>query len=158
MTRITRKDVLLISYLRKDARGSLTSISRYTNIPISTLFDRLKVINNSFIKKNTCLLNFGKLGYDIRVTLLLKAHENSKDELRKYLEFNQNVNNMYRVSNGYDFLVEAVFKSLKEMDFFIEKLRSFNLSDSKEYFILEEVKRESFLADPSLLPDITILQ
>ena len=38
-----KKDQILLSYLRKDARMPLTKMSKKTNIPVSTLFDRLKV-------------------------------------------------------------------------------------------------------------------
>ena len=71
---INKKDILIISNLRIDARMPLTKMSRKTNIPVSTIFDRLKINENGLIKKHTCILNFSKLGYNVRANIAFKVN------------------------------------------------------------------------------------
>ena len=66
---INIKDRQIISHLRNNARIPLTTMSKLTKIPVSTLFDRLKTNEDDIITKHTSLLDFAKLGYNARVNL-----------------------------------------------------------------------------------------
>ncbi|MEM4264151.1 MAG: winged helix-turn-helix transcriptional regulator, partial [Candidatus Woesearchaeota archaeon] len=70
---IKKKDLLIASYLRQNCRIPLTKLARRIGIPVSTIFDRLRSCEGSFIEKQTALLNFQKLGYNTRATVLLKV-------------------------------------------------------------------------------------
>ncbi len=140
------KDKLLISLLRENARESLTSMSKKTGIPISTLFDRLKLNEKSIIKRHVSLINFEKLGYGTTATILIKARSATKEKLLSYLKVHPNVNSVYRINNGYDFLIEVVFKNIRELQNFIDYLETeFKISGKKVNFIIEEVKKERFM-------------
>jgi len=82
-------------------------------MPISTIFDRIKKYQNTFIKRNTILVDFKRMGYELRVNILIKTKPESRADLRKYFETHFNVNTVYRINNGYDFMVEVLFKNLK---------------------------------------------
>ena len=47
------KDLLLLNSLRENSRKSLTSLSKQTKIPVSTLFDRLKLLEKEDIIRHT---------------------------------------------------------------------------------------------------------
>ncbi|MBR9691938.1 winged helix-turn-helix transcriptional regulator, partial [Candidatus Woesearchaeota archaeon] len=70
---MNKKDLKIIAYLRQNARMPLTKMSRKTQIPVSTIFDRLKMNENSLIVKHTSLLDFSKLGYNTRANITLKV-------------------------------------------------------------------------------------
>jgi DNA-binding Lrp family transcriptional regulator len=57
---IKKHDLKIISHLRKNSRESLTTLSRKTNIPVSTLFDKVKNKTGYYIKKIHVLLIFQK--------------------------------------------------------------------------------------------------
>ncbi|MGE0792623.1 MAG: Lrp/AsnC ligand binding domain-containing protein [Candidatus Woesearchaeota archaeon] len=95
------------------------------------------------IKKHTSLLNFRELGFDIRAQLLLKVEKT--EELKTFLEKHQSVNNIFRINNGFDFLIEAIFENMSSFDKFFKDISTYNLKKSKEYFILEDIKREGFM-------------
>ena len=105
MYKLQKKDILLITYLRNNARENLTKISRLTHIPVSTIFDRLKELETDLISKHTTLVNFKKLGFDIKINILFKVERNSREEFKEYLIKNQNINSVFRVNNGFDFLL-----------------------------------------------------
>ncbi|MCX6707205.1 MAG: Lrp/AsnC family transcriptional regulator [Candidatus Woesearchaeota archaeon] len=142
-------DVRIISYLRENARINLTRLSRETNIPISTIFDRLKKFDG-VIKKHTVIVDFSRLGFDIKVNFILKVDKQNRDRLRDFLMKDIRVNSVYKINNGYDFLVEAIFSDMKEANEFTEKLEPFKVK-SEEYYILDEIKREAFMSDPPML-------
>ncbi len=140
------KELLLLSHFRNNARLSLTKISRMTKIPVSTIFDKLKEYENNVIKKHTALVDFRKLGYEIKAHLLMKVPKDKRDSFQDFLRKHENVNNVFRINNGYDFLVEGLFRNLKELDRFIEQAEAHGLEDKQEHFVLEEIAREEFLA------------
>lgn len=152
MVKLDKKELQIISYLRLNARNNLTKISRATGIPVSTIFDKIKSSYEArIIIKHTTLLDFSKLGYSLRVNMILRANSSNKEDLKRFLLKNGSVNSIYKINNGYDFLVELVFKDLNELQGFSEKIDEFKVKDKKEFFILEDLKREAFLANPRMV-------
>ncbi len=142
-----RTDLMMISLLRENARIPLTEMSRKTNIPVSTLFDRLRANENKIIIKHTSLLDFYKVGFNTIVYLLIKADKDTRKELGDYLLKNSAVNSLHKISNGYDLMVEAVFRHVNEMQEFIEQIEErFEVEDLKYFFRLESLKSESFMS------------
>ncbi|MFP4118960.1 MAG: hypothetical protein ACLFTH_02795 [Candidatus Woesearchaeota archaeon] len=142
------KNLTLLSWLRSNSRLPLTRISKGTNIPISTLFDRLKEQEKDLVFKHTTLIDFSKLGYHTKVHLLLKAPTKHKKELEKHLKCNEKINSFYKVTEKYHFLAEGIFRHVKEFKTFLEALEErFSPLEYTSYFITEDVKREAFLAE-----------
>jgi DNA-binding Lrp family transcriptional regulator len=143
---IKNSDLKLISHLRKNSRQTLTEISKETRIPISTLYDKLKVHENSVILKHTTLLDFSKLGFNCRANILLKAAREERDKLGSYLKAHPSINNLYKINNGYDFLAEGVFYNVKELEDFMDTLdKTFPIEEKKTHYVIEDLKREEFL-------------
>ena len=150
---LKEKELLLLSYFRSNARISLTKLSRMTKIPVSTLFDKLKYYEQkALIRKSTAIIDFRKLGYEIRNQILISAKKENKDELQRFLVKHARVNTIYRINNGYDFLIETVFKNMNEMDDFMKSLEVFEPTQKKEFFIMEDLKREEFLSGKEEYP------
>jgi DNA-binding Lrp family transcriptional regulator len=142
------KNMKIISYLRKNAREPLTKISKGTNIPVSTIFDRLKDFEKDLIKKHTSLIDFSKLGYLTCANMVIKFSKEHKKDAADYLYKHANVNSLYKITNGHDYMVEVVFKNLLDFQKFNEDLEErFNIEDIKVYFIINDIKREEFMAD-----------
>ena len=138
------KDLNLIKEFRKNSRQSLTRISKKTKIPISTIYDKLKAYEKDLIIKHTALIDFKQLGFDIRVRLLLAAKQ--RDTLKNYLLFHDRVNSVMRINNGFDYEIEALFRNMSEFRKFLEDIEQFGILELKEYFILDDVLREGFMA------------
>jgi DNA-binding Lrp family transcriptional regulator len=142
-------DILLLSSLRANARESLTNISRKTSIPVSTIFDKLKIHENGVIKKHTSIVDFSLLGFGTRANIAFKVNKEEKDELKQYLMKSSSVNSFYRINNGFDYLIEGVFKNILEMEEFCEKIEeNFKIKTKQVFYIIEDLKREEFMADP----------
>lgn len=69
-----------------------------------------------------------------------------------YLGKQHNVNSLYRINNGFDFLAEVLCRDINELELFMDTLQlKFKIKDKKTFFIISELKREAFLEDCSLL-------
>jgi len=148
---IRKKELMLLACLRNNARETLTSISKKTNIPVSTIFDKLKEYEKTFIKKHTSILDFKKLGYDIRINILLKVDREKRNLLEQFLLAEHSVNSVFRINNIYDYLVDAIFRDIKEFQEFADKLETYGISDIKEHFVVDELIREKFLSDKDFI-------
>ena len=144
-------DMKIITHLRQNSRETLTKMSKKINIPVSTIYDRIKFHENSILKGFTSLLDFAQLGFNTRVYILFKAASPLKAELRKHIEKHQNINCIFKINNDYDFLLEAVFKNIKELEQFVEDLEvKYKVYDSKILYVVEDIKREAFMSNPNI--------
>ncbi len=144
------KELKMLSYLRKNGRERLTKISRQTKMPVSTLFDMLQKTNK--IVKNTCLLDFSKLGFSIRANVILKVKPTQRTQLKEFLINYVNLNSLYQINNGYDFMVEVVCQELDELETFLEKIEDdFDIVEKNVYYIIKDIAREQFLSNPNSL-------
>jgi len=134
-----------MSYFRKNARESLTKLSKITHIPVSTIFDKLKEFEGTVINKHTCLVDFRKLGFDIKVHMMFKVNKDAREEFQNFLLNNTRINSVFRINNGYDYLVEAIFRDMKELQDFSEKVEKYSVEQKQDFFVLEDIKREDFL-------------
>ncbi len=144
------KDLLTLSYLRQNGRFSLTSLAKRIGTPHSTLFDKVRAKRLPF-SKHTILLDFDRLGFTARAQILLAVEKQDKDSLIVCLKKSANVNSLFRINNGWDVIMECVFRNMRSLEAFVEQLESkFKIKDKQVHYVIDEFKRESFLSDPSM--------
>lgn len=147
-----KREMLIISALRQNCRQSLTDISREIRIPISTIHEKINSYNRTLIKKHTALIDFSKLGYNTRAKVLLKVEKDERKKLQDFLKNCANVNTLFKINNGFDFLADMVFPHIKEMEDFVENIeKKFKVLNKDVFYVIDELKREEFLANPQLV-------
>ncbi|MBI2129097.1 Lrp/AsnC family transcriptional regulator [Candidatus Woesearchaeota archaeon] len=146
----SKKDVEILSHLRNNARKRITSIARETNIPATTIYDKVRIHEKKgLVKKSIALLDFSKLGYLTNAHFAVRAKRDSRKNLQEFLMSQPNINSLYKVDYGFDFLFEAVFKDLADAESFAEKLEeNFDVEEIKKFHVIEELKKEEFLSKP----------
>ena len=141
-----KTDIKVLVNLRTDGRVPLTELSRKTNLPVSTIHDRLRKNIQSGLIKPTILFNFDKLGFDTRAHILLSVEPAEKEKLLAHLKEHPNVNSLFRINNGWNVVIECIFKNMTESENFVEKLeQEFQIKQKEVHYVLEELKREGFL-------------
>jgi DNA-binding Lrp family transcriptional regulator len=145
------KDLLFINHLRGNARKKITELSRELDIPVTTLYDKLHIHKKrGIIQKHITLLDFAKLGYYARAVLSIDIDLRNQERLREYLLQNNHVNSMYRVDCEETFIAEVVFENPYTLQEFIEQTKlEFTTCKIKANNILQEIKKESFMASPN---------
>jgi DNA-binding Lrp family transcriptional regulator len=143
---INEAENLILTQLRKNARMSLRDISKNTNVPVSTVFDKLRKLQEEIILKHTTLYDFAKLGCPLRVDYVIRVGEKKRDEVKQLLLHSASVNSIFRTNNGNDFYVEAIFRDLKGITDFDEELNRVG-AKAQMFHIIEELKREEFFTN-----------
>jgi len=143
------KDFQILTELRKNSRAQLKEISKNTTIPISTIFDRLKNGYSSIIKKHTSILNFENLGFNAKANIFLKCNKTTKSKLFNFLRTHPNTNSLYKINNGFDYMVEVIFKNVKELEEFNEEIEeSYGIKSKQVYYLIDEIIKENFMTNP----------
>ena len=149
---LQKKDLSIISQLRINARETLTNMSKKTKVPISTIYDRLKQQEGNIIKKHTSLINWNILGFNAWAIIALRTTKEDRQKLREYLTKHQNINSVFKINNGFDFMIEGIFRNIKEIEEFIEHLEEkFKIKTKQVYYIIDDIKRESFMSDSEMI-------
>ncbi|MBU0470942.1 MAG: Lrp/AsnC family transcriptional regulator [Nanoarchaeota archaeon] len=136
---IPEKELAVLKELRRDARKTLTAISKNTNIPISTVSLILNRLEKGLINKFVTFLDFSSRGY-------FKVHFFVKDKVpeNNFLMSNRHLNSCYRLKGNCDYFLECFFRTFKELQEFKEELGAY-YSIQEECHVLEEIKLEGFL-------------
>lgn len=138
------KNKELYQELRMNGREKLTTLSRTLRIPVSSIFEKIK--RSDCINRFTVLLDHSKMGFRCTTHTTLKVNKTQKEEIRSFLKNHPNTNNLFRINNGYDFIVEGVFEDMQKAEEFLEELHNFDIVEEKTHYILEEIGREKFMA------------
>ncbi len=146
---MNEKDLLLVSYLRQDARMSLTRLAKKTGMPVSTVFNKVKNKFDNKIIRFTSLVDFAALGYNLKAYLLFRVKKDQKEAFLKTMQNDFNVNNLFKINNGWDVMAECLFKDLNHLESFLENLEEKFVFKAKEiHYVLSDLQRECFLANP----------
>lgn len=141
---LSQKEVSVLNQLRRNSRCKLTDLAQHLEIPVTTLYGRLRSWEKKLIRKHTCLIDFSRLGYGKSVYFVLKAKER-KAELRDFLHAHHQVNSLLRINYGFDFLLEGIFRDEKEATLFMEELEDRFHPEIQMLNVIEELKREEFM-------------
>lgn len=80
----------------------------------------------------------------------LKMNNSQKKDFVIFLQNHKNINAIYEINSGYDFMLETIHKDIKEYITFIEGLQdAFDIRELQEYQIIKEVDKEKFLQNQS---------
>lgn len=148
---INEKDLKIIAQMRTNARRKVTEVSKEVNMPVTTIYDKIRSHEKKgIVKKHVTLVDFSKLGFNTKVMLAISAGREKREPLSRYLMQHPNVNSLYRVDFGPDFLAEVIFQDGSKLQEFIDYIDlNFKLDGIKTYHISQELKKEEFLTKAS---------
>ena len=141
---LSKKEIKILSHLRQDSRQRFISIARKTGMHKLTVSNITKKLQNKGIIKHTALLDFRNMGYGIITSFALKCRQ--KSMLNDFLFSHPNINTLSTIKGSYDFFAEAVFRNMKDMHDFIEELDRFEIEDMQQIHLIEDIKKEAFMA------------
>lgn len=137
---------MILNELRKNARVSLLEVAKKTNIPLSTLYDKIKNYDKGPIKRHTILIDFPILGYHARKLIALKIAKESRQNIQNYLAKHPNVNSLYRINSGFDYLAEIIANNSMEIQEIVEEIEAQKGILGKKCFdVIDELKKEEFV-------------
>jgi len=143
-----KTDIKILTQLRINGRIRLTELSSIARLPVSTIHDRLKTQMKQGALRPTVLIDFEKIGFRAKAHILISVETAEKEKLALYLKAHANVNSLYRINNGWNILMECVFKDMYSLETFLDELENkFQIKQKQVNYVMDELKREGFMTD-----------
>ena len=114
------KDLIIINALKKDASLSVAKLAINTNLPSTTIFNRVKKLKDSGIIKNyTINLDKDRVYGNIIGIILIKATNTDQRQIVKKLLEHPSVENAAIMTGNTDIVIRIRVKSIDELNKFI---------------------------------------
>jgi len=141
------KELQILKLLRENARATVTEIAHKTNLPRSTVYEKIKKFRQSgIVSKYSCLISFNQLGLPISVKVLFKVDGTDREKLGNLLADSPHTNNVVKLGNEFDYLSSFMFSSMEDLHKYIDELNGkCKLQDYRILYVAKELKREGFL-------------
>ncbi len=137
-------DSLILAELSKNARASLKEISRKLGVPTSTVFTRIrKLEDKGIIKRYTVIVDPQKLGYTITAVIHFSVEGPYLEQIEKNLSQHPNIIGLYDTTGDFDIIAIVRFRSMDELDRFIKNtLRNPHIKKTITNMVLRTVKEQ----------------
>ena len=105
------KDKILLNELKKDSKRSVQELSKATKIPSTTVYNRIKALEEEgIIKQYTVKLDNKKIG---RVQAFFEISLNPNTNVQEFIKkIRSQIDELYSVGGDFQFLVKATFSDL----------------------------------------------
>lgn len=126
---IDKKDIAILKVLSKDGRAQISEVSKETNIPRITVYNRLqKLLKDGLIKKIVPLLNYKMIGLSVTAFVLITFSPNfklSQRTLAKKISAMKNVEEVHIIAGEWDLLVKVRGKTVEDIgSYVVDQLRN----------------------------------
>lgn len=140
----------ILQSLNEDSSRSLSDISEITNLSIPAVRERINKLKDSWIIKNyTIDIDYSALGYDIDIIIEIVIKNNLYKDFKTFIAEQSHVAFCYRISGDSCFLFKARFKTMQDVETFIDILQKYG--HTKTHFIFSEtVWYQTFLLSATI--------
>ncbi|HUH75338.1 MAG TPA: Lrp/AsnC ligand binding domain-containing protein [Chitinophagales bacterium] len=114
---LDKVDMLILSYLMKDAKMPYTEIAKILTISSGTVHVRMKKMEElGIIKSSNLIVNYGKLGYDITAFIGIDlTNSNLYNQVVKKLDTIQEVIDVHYTTGEYTMFIKIVCRDTKHL-------------------------------------------
>ncbi len=140
-----QKEKDIIQFLRKGKRVNISEIARHLQVPISTVADRIKKIEDRYILKRSSLLDYKRLGYSNNTILAIKVESYIEDPLLSFLKEQSHTNTIFKTNSGYNFIIEVIFKDDLQMIKWVKDVKKRFDAEIQEFKIFKIEEKEKFI-------------
>jgi Lrp/AsnC family leucine-responsive transcriptional regulator len=141
--RLQEKDMRILGVLQENSRLGVKQISRKTGIPITTVFNRIKKLEQKgVIEGYKAVINRKKLGDEIEAFILINIVYTSsleRDDFSRSLMALPEVEECYVISGATNMMIKVSVKDIDALnEFIIQKLKKTGVENVTTYIILKK--------------------
>ncbi len=130
------KDKILINELRKDSKRSVQELSKATKIPSTTVYNRIKALEQEgIIKQYIVKLDNKKVG---KVQAFFEISLNPSVNVSEFLK-KIKAEEIYSIAGDYQFLIKSTFNDLGGVYSFTAQLQQTKADKVKTTIVLDEL-------------------
>ena len=144
--KLDEKDKQILRLLNKDARITLTKVSKKTGIPIDTIRYRINEMRKKNVFNYAVIINPLKMGYPIFNILymqLVNFNQKNESELVSFIKSHPYLVYSAKISGKYDFAIGIIAKNMKQFDAITNEVKTkfqHIIKDIDILHIIEEYK------------------
>jgi len=141
--RLQEKDLKIIEALEENARLGVKQIARKTDIPITTVFNRIRNLESrGIIQGYRAIIDKKKLGKEIEAFIIVNIPYNSvlhQDEFALELGRLPEVDECYVISGATNILIKVSIEDIDKLnDFIINNLKRRGVENISTYIIIKK--------------------
>ncbi len=143
-TKIDEKSRKILKLLQENGRESIRKISNQLNLKPTSVFNRIKKLEESIINKYTILINKEALNYNVIAFVFIsyKSGKENQEQLAEQLSKYQEITDVSIITGEWDLLIKIVEKNVKSLGNFITKIlrNKEGIEKTNTIIVLNEVK------------------
>jgi len=141
---LDKKDLKILQMLEQNSELTSNQISKKTNIPITTIHNRIKKLKqNEIIKNYTIKINFEKIGKPIKAYIQISVNQQklSQEEIAEKIKKLENIESVDIVTGSTDILIQTRAKTMQDLNNLItHKLRNIvGIDKTQTMIVLKEI-------------------
>lgn len=132
------KDKILLNELKKDSKRSVQELSKATKIPSTTVYNRIKALEEEgIIKQYSIKLNNKKVG---KVQAIFEVTLNPAVDVSEFIKkIKSKCDEIYSIAGDYQFLIKSTFDDLGGVYSFTAQLQQIRAEKVKTTVVLDEL-------------------
>ena len=136
--------------LQEDCSLPVSDVARQVGLSNSPCWKRInRMQNDGTIKRQTAVLDAGRLGFGLTVFVSIKTGEHSSEWLEEFsndMTAMPEVMEIYRMAGDVDYMLKVVVRDMESFDEFYKRLIGTTaLSDVTSRFSMEKIKETTTL-------------
>lgn len=135
----------IIRLMRTGKRLNMSEIARQLRLPVSTVIDTIRRIENRYVIKRASLLNYPTLGYFSNARIAVKLSPSKKKPFLEFLKKEECVNSIFHINSGFDFMIDCVWKDALCMKEWILRVNEGFEPQLQVFSIIKVEETERFL-------------
>ncbi len=148
--KLDEKDKKILMILQKNARESLTKISRQIGLSVDAVHKRIKKLAENKVFATNVTINPTKIGYPLITDIKIKLKDASKQEAEDFISYLKNhprVIELIHIMGDWDLTCVMIAKDANDLAEIINEIRyKFNkyIADWKALMLLKDFKFEEY--------------
>jgi Lrp/AsnC family leucine-responsive transcriptional regulator len=141
MINLDNTDMKILNILQKNSREPLKSIAEQCYISSPSANARIKKLEKSIIKNYRLVVDYEKLGYQIKAFVNVSLTTNDKNAFIKLVKKIPNVLEVNNITGDYDFILKVLFKNVHDLEKFLVQLKPFGNTNTNIVFTTQVENR-----------------
>ena len=147
METLDKKDLQILRTLQENARLTTKELAARVNLSSTPVFERLRRLENGYIKKYIAVLDAEKLNLGFVVFCRVKLSKLNREiatEFTRIIQDIPEVTECYNISGSYDYLLKIHAPNMKYyQEFILNVLGTIDsLGSLESTFVMDEVKHD----------------
>lgn len=134
----------IMNVLIENSRLSYRQIAKKLGVSVATVMHRVNMLEKEkIIKRNTSILDYEKIGYDIEVLIDVRIARGKLIEVERKIAVDPNVFAVYDTTGDFDAAILARFHNRRKMDAFLKKIQTYDFVERTNTKLVLSTIKES---------------